>query len=284
MIKMISLIFLFSLLVFVKSKDQLHEIHISRSLERSRWKLNVSEVWVINLDRRPERMRLMSAQLKELQIPFQRFSAVDFGDGKNESQLKVAMQELQKETKINLEQVKVDLNNTDRSDFTWGSIGCWQSHLQLYLRLTASPSSGPFLVLEDDLELFPHIIKVLSRKFLSHYLPDDWEMLYLTHDGLKCFLEGAQLANDRAVDFQFCQVQYAWQTAAYLIRSPAAAKKLTSFGNTPHAQVADWYLNERFHKKEIIAYALLYFAARQRRERFCSDINPSLQCVKLKSK
>lgn len=124
------------------------------------FKIEDLKTYVINLDRRPDR-------LNELKLPisWERFSATD-GQKYTESPVKER-----------------------------GWRGCYDSHLRLTDKLK-NEESNYFLILEDDVEVCDNFIDVLKEKISK--LPEDWELLFLggwnVGDKIK-YCDGIDLAN-----------------------------------------------------------------------------------------
>ena len=110
-------------------------------------------VFILNLDRKPERMKAMSAKMKSLKIDFERFSAIDGN---------------------NLE--------FDNSGFVPGrgmienkyALACLQSHLEI-IKMAKEKKYRRILILEDDVMISKNI-KVHLQKIKD--IPS-WKMLYL---------------------------------------------------------------------------------------------------------
>lgn len=243
----------------------------------------ISKTWVINLPGRNERMEFMDKQLAGLKIPYQRFEAFDFGNGSDENTIS-AMQRLHKETKMNLQMVKAELERPVELVYrqSWGSVGCWQSHLQIALDIVygdGSPYPGPFLILEDDVRVSSSLIKYLSYDYLYKTLPSDWEMLYLDFIGLTC--HNATTSRYPIVENkEFCKIAFTYATGGYVIRNKEVARKLLDAGNTPQLQIADKYTNPLFRNETIQAYAILEKVVYQLPKAFGSDIRTPDALVK----
>lgn len=226
----------------------------------------INKVWIINLVTRNNRMEFMDRQMRTLKIPFDRMEAFTFGNG-SEAKTEETMKRLDPQTKMNLDQVREDMKVA--TDQTWGAVGCWQSHLQIYFEILhgkASVLPGPFLVLEDDVKIDTSISRFLSYEYLYETLPSDWEMLYLDHIGLKC------RENSTSASKEFCAVYFTFGTGGYVIRNREVAEKLIAAGNTPGLEVADRFINPLFQQGKIIAYAFLTHPVEQLPEEFGSDI------------
>lgn len=236
----------------------------------------ISKTWIINMNKRSSRLNIVTDRLKELKIPYHRYGAIDFGNG-DPSKIKLAKRKFHPMTKMNITKVQDELNAKGRFDLNWGSTGCWQSHLQIYLNImngTASHLPGPFLILEDDVNVSSRIVEILSYEYLYKYLPYDWEMIFLDHLDLMCHKDEPEWKKpkDRNPELQYCLVKFTYQTDAYVIRNPMVAEKLVEAGNTDYVQVADWYFNRLFGNKTIKAYAITKRPVVQMRGVFGTDI------------
>lgn len=253
----------------------------------------VSKVWVINLPSRSERMEFMDKQLTDLKIPYERFEAFDFGTG-NDTKAELARARLHPQTKVNFTLVAEELAKpvmlTMRQ--SWGTVGCWQSHLQILMKIAYDENmkklTGPFLVLEDDVEVASSISKYLSFDYLFDKLPAEWDMIYFDHLGLKCknYSSNADSgviggrkhllrrgpAGMKMLSNEFCKINFTYATGGYVIRDRDVALKLLEAGNTPEMQVADKYTNPLFRDDKLHAYAIFEKVVYQLPAKFGSDI------------
>ncbi|TXH69503.1 MAG: glycosyltransferase family 25 protein [Thiothrix sp.] len=110
------------------------------------------QIFLINLDRRPDRLEQVKTQLDQLGLEFQRISAVDG------SQLPADYPLLQKERFL-LEQKKPAVI---------GEIGCAESHRLIWKQMIAQQLAFA-LVLEDDITLNPKLTEFLSTKAYEAY-------------------------------------------------------------------------------------------------------------------
>ncbi len=104
------------------------------------------QTWVINLDRAPQRLARISAQLQALNLPFNRLSAVDA------------------KTMSTAQQALLD-DATYRQKHgmspVLGELGCYLSHVAVMQAFVASDAEFA-LVLEDDVLLHPQLPAVLQ--------------------------------------------------------------------------------------------------------------------------
>lgn len=220
----------------------------------------IDQTFVIHLKHRHDRMKFMSHQLQRLMIPFTAFLGVNFLNGSNTD----VIQRFHPSTKFNFSLVSEEIMKRGAPWLNWGSTGCWQSHLQLYFEIASgnfSKNPGPFLILEeDDVVVTGRTLQILSKYYLNRVLPSDWEVLYLMHKNLTCHdknLTTWTTPPGKDPYMEYCQVKFAWSLGAYVLRSSEVAEKLIAVGNTPHVQVADWYVNYLYHNSLVKAYAVI---------------------------
>lgn len=158
-------------------------------------------VFVINLDRMPERMAASSELMRRAGIPFERISACDY----------------QQMTVRDLARVIAPHPpRFAKRAVTAAEAACFLSHRTVWERIAAGSSPGAF-VFEDDFEFVPWIgdlLRDISKR------PASWDMLKLYSDKTKTlrhveFLaSGERLGVPRIIPMS---------TLAYAITRPAAA-------------------------------------------------------------
>lgn len=119
------------------------------------------QTWVINLDRAPQRLARIAAQLQRLGLPFTRLSAVDAHA--LTPQQRASLDEPAYRRKHGMTPVM-------------GELGCYLSHVQAMQQLLASPAEFA-LVLEDDALLHDSLPAVLAG-LMRH--PDRWDVVKLS--------------------------------------------------------------------------------------------------------
>ncbi len=119
------------------------------------------QTWVINLDRAPERLARVSAQLQQLQLPFTRLAAVDARALTPEQ--RAALDEPAYRRKHGMSPVL-------------GELGCYLSHVAVMRAFLASDAAFA-LVLEDDVLLKPSLPAVLQGLMLQ---ADRWDVVKLS--------------------------------------------------------------------------------------------------------
>tara|TARA_A100000164_G_C21850413_1_gene744695 strand:- start:540 stop:1322 length:783 start_codon:yes stop_codon:yes gene_type:complete len=119
--------------------------------------------YVINLLRRKDRLKKISAHLKDLKISFKRFDAIDGTKVSN---------------KVLLKNMKVNGPLGVLSD---GDRACFQSHYNLWKLLSIS-ENGPVMVLEDDVVLSKNAPKILRK---IDWIPNNSQIIKIDRFGNK---------------------------------------------------------------------------------------------------
>ena len=222
----------------------------------------IKEVYVINLERRPERLATVSHQLDKLKLSFTRYNAVD-----GEKFKTLGIPEFNSCFKLHPE-TAADLNKCReycQKNNSWGMFGCWQSHLQVYFKIRNSGKDredGPFLILEDDVHLDMDLLAALER--LVSKLPPDWDIFYL---GSSALLGG------KFIDDELYHPEQCYSMHAYLIRNSHVAEKLIEEANIETPQTSDSILSmasQQGRIKLFVTYPREY--AVQLRGKFPTDI------------
>ncbi len=129
-------------------------------MHRANRKTFSTPVYLINLDRAPDRLALMEAMLSDLSLPFERVSAID---GKS----------LQFPTADFCERSYTMRHGRRRNQ---AEVGCYLSHIACAHKLLAS-SAEHALVLEDDAVLPDDIHDIVNGAIEAG---DDWDILRLS--------------------------------------------------------------------------------------------------------
>lgn len=114
--------------------------------------MDIPPVFVINLDKSPERMEKIAMRLNELDIPFERVAAV-YGSNLSEYDLNSVYS-----SRLNA--------RIYRRPLTMGEIGCYMSHLKVW-KIIVDRLIPCALVIEDDI-LIDSNVKMLSKKLAKY--------------------------------------------------------------------------------------------------------------------
>lgn len=140
------------------------------------------KIYLINLDRRTDRMLECAEDIEVLNIVYERFSAVD---GKT----------------LNLEDYGISNPSHNKSD-----LGCLLSHLNIMKDIKKN-NYERILILEDDFELCPDFENLFDG-YMSQ-LPDDWQWLYYG---------GSHFEDPEKVTENMYRVNKTFTTHAYAIK------------------------------------------------------------------
>jgi glycosyl transferase, family 25 len=157
-------------------------------------------VFLINLDRDPERLQAMAQQLNRIGLAFERFPAI----------LGTAMPDYLKRYFLNAD-------GTIASDLKLGEVGVYASHLHIHHQVIAQDLRAA-LVFEDDLEFSDDFVDVLERA-LDY--PLDWDLIRLSNPAKRSVVSVGQLRDG------YDMVKYARipnNAGAYLISREGAEK------------------------------------------------------------
>ena len=137
-------------------------------------------IYVINLDDEVDRMQDMAARMSAINLSFERFPAYRGFDipprWKNEF------------FSCNDDNSQ-NIIHRSRANLGGGEIGCYASHLGC-MELLIDSNAHAALVLEDDVELSPELVKVIDR---LHAIPDGWDILRLSNAPASAWLSVAIL-------------------------------------------------------------------------------------------
>lgn len=121
----------------------------------------ISQIWLINLDRRRDRFERFMQRHPEMSGRINRLPAYD---GKN------------------LELTPALARLFQPNNFEWHkpTIGCAMSHLALWYSLASEANdNASYLILEDDALMDPSWVAMVEKAFLAGSVPADWEVLFL---------------------------------------------------------------------------------------------------------
>ena len=120
------------------------------------------KVFVINLDKRPDKWRRMEVELERLKIKsVERFAAIQ--------------PSFETISELDYSNMKAPEGAGPYPDYVAGSVGCKRSHLEIIRRAKAEGLKR-ILILEDDVSFKWRALSKLQKAVAE--LPSDWHMLY----------------------------------------------------------------------------------------------------------
>lgn len=173
-------------------------------------KAGFDQIYLISLSRRPERRDRMTKCFDLLGLDVKVFDAVD-GKKLNDSYLK----------EIGVKQMEDYKDPWAQRDMTYGEIGCFLSHYNIWLDIINNRYSK-VLLFEDDIRFEPFF-----KEKLRHLMKEaddlvDWDLIYLGRKKLKSsdepWVDGAEA---------LVHVDYSYWTLCYAITLRGARKLVT---------------------------------------------------------
>jgi GR25 family glycosyltransferase involved in LPS biosynthesis len=128
----------------------------------------VDEVWLINLDRRPDRLEKMKENIYPLFPNIQRFSAVD--------SKKMSITDFKEVVDSKSLPAVLENKRTYHEELGSGAVGCYLSHVELWMR--SLQLNKKILIFEDDTYLMKNKLEELEQGKIN--IPKDYDVLLLS--------------------------------------------------------------------------------------------------------
>jgi len=130
----------------------------------------INKTYVINLDKDKNRFNLISTQLKEAQIDFTRFPAINGA--------KLDVNKLIKDGTVVMENGSFFNHNTEGRNSLHGSIGCALSHINLWKHILNENENENenILILEDDCIIPETFSQDLNTRIKE--VPKNWDIIF----------------------------------------------------------------------------------------------------------
>lgn len=191
--------------------------------------LGFDQVYLINLERRPERRKRMEYCFEELGIAFKFIAAVD-GKKLNDSYIR--------ENGIRMLPEYADPYHN--RPITAGEIGCFMSHYNIWKDMIENQHRIA-LIFEDDIRFEPYF-RTKIGELLTEVRHLDWDLIYLGRKRLSGSKEPLVTGSSRLV-----HVDYSYWTLCYAL-TLAGARKLVDADPLPRMVPVDEYLPIMFDK------------------------------------
>lgn len=176
-------------------------------------KINLlNNIHVINLKKNNDRLSNISNNLKQYNVTFTRFDAVN-GYNLDDNEINNRTSFLCRNLLCNR-----------------GMIGCASSHIALWKQLINDDKTDYYIVLEDDVEIdntFIKIIKLIEENIKSNKLNFDYLNLHCTILGLNCYQYSHVLQLDD--EYVIGKSLFPLTTASYIISKDCASKLVNLF-------------------------------------------------------
>uniref|UniRef100_UPI00358FE92A procollagen galactosyltransferase 1-like n=1 Tax=Myxine glutinosa TaxID=7769 RepID=UPI00358FE92A len=201
-------------------------------------KLGFDEVFMINLERRPDRHQLMISLLDELRIDFKLIKAVD-GKSLNNSQIQA----------MNIDMLPGYEDPYSARALTKGEIGCFLSHYNIWKKVLEH-NLGKVLVLEDDCRFEPFFHRRLTRIMNDvDVVGLDWDLIYVGRKRMQ--LEYPETPVPGVPNL--VEADYSYWTLSYVL-SHSGAAKLVAARPLGRMLPVDEFLPVMFNKHPVEEY------------------------------
>lgn len=185
------------------------------------------QIYLINLDRRPDRLErvmnsLNNSDMKNMKVL--RMSAVDG------SEIDITRVPLSETAKGELKQIETTGFRTKHYQLTRGAIGCYLSHVKIWKDIVEKGHNNA-LIFEDDANIPKNIHERMIKSMKG--VPDDWDIILFGFDCRDC----KNIKNYRIVNRFFL-------THCYAISYSCIVKILKTNSLFPITQQIDSYLSE----------------------------------------
>jgi len=195
-------------------------------------KLGFDEIYLVNLKRRPDRLKRMQACFEELGIDYKLIEAVD-GKMLTKSYLEA----------LDIKQCANYKDPYSGRDMTFGEIGCFMSHYKIWEDVVQN-SHQKVVVFEDDIRFEMFFTIALSNLMidLNNSGIKNWDLIYLGRKRLRKDLEPDVKGTEGLV-----WPSYSYWTLSYML-SNAGAQKLLNQRPLNRLVPVDEYLPIMFDK------------------------------------
>lgn len=169
--------------------------------------IGVDNIYVINLERRPERLNRMRLSLEKLGLKVQVWPATD---GKELTEEKI--------NKLGITIIPGYLDPYHQRPVTYGEIGCFLSHYYIW-RDIINQNYSSAVILEDDVR-FERNVKARFESALQEINLDEIDFIYL---GRKA---QAERKSEKRISPSFVRPDYSYWTIGYLVTNRGVRKLL----------------------------------------------------------
>jgi GR25 family glycosyltransferase involved in LPS biosynthesis len=191
--------------------------------------------YIINLDKRVDRLRLTQKLLSLYGFNTTRFPAIS---GKQLSEIELTQLVHPK----SMTSIKNGYRTSD-ADLSIGAVGCSLSHILLWQKLLNSNNNG-FMIFEDD--TLPNFTLEHFKKYID-YIPDDWDIILLGY---------VSVFKKENINSYISKIYSWWGTHAYIIHK----NKINTLLNEafPLKTQIDHWLGVLAQEGKINVYGLKY--------------------------
>ena len=192
--------------------------------------------YIINLERRSDRITHLQNQIKKYDINFTFFSAID-GNTIDISKL--------------YEKNVLTIKNNIGREFRLGEIGCYLSHLATWNDFLVSGTTDYAIIYEDDFTLHENYAKNLEE-IMNEAENINWDIIYLGRNCVK-FFKDACITGEYKSKNMYIPNKIGYGTFGYIINKKSAKKLVENA--LPILEPSDDYIMRLHDEGIIVCYA-----------------------------
>ncbi len=181
----------------------------------------VDHTFVLNLDKRPDRLAKITKELEKIELEFERFSAISAEDFDNDIK-NVPAFEIHK------------INREASSEYLMAMYGAKKSHMVM-LEIAKKRGYKKILILEDD-SVFHENANDIFDKAINQMEDGEWDLLHLGANQRKPFIK---------INENLCKIRMANANFAYII--PESMYDVLLEGAPKSGKILDQYVAEEIH-------------------------------------
>ena len=151
----------------------------NKTIDETGIHLKDTTIYLINLDRNPERLEAFIEQYMMSDLRYKQFQRLSAVDGR---EIENIQEHINNQAFQEIQQIEKTGYRTKHYQLTRGAIGCYMSHMKAYKEI-ADGASKYGLIFEDDVRIDRNILRRLNN--LLSGIPNDWDMLLL---GCHCII------------------------------------------------------------------------------------------------
>lgn len=190
-------------------------------------KNSFEKIYLINLKRRPDRLKNFLDHYKESDMKNEEIIKFDAIDGSKLNVDRVPLSEL---AQAELQQLETTGFRTKHYQLTKGGIGCYLSHVKIWENILKNDAEN-VLIFEDDAQV-PNDILLKINEEMKH-MPNDWDIVLFGYICKKCMKYE-----------KYNEVERFMLTHCYMIKKSAIVKIMNSNTLFPITQQIDALMSE----------------------------------------
>jgi|TARA_B110000971_G_C19915798_1_gene456748 GR25 family glycosyltransferase involved in LPS biosynthesis len=212
--------------------------------DRFRQITDVSDIFIINLEKRKDRYKHMTKQMAQLSIKdYTRFNAI-YGE-------KLREDKLDKIDDTALQQLITGHREHHEELSSFNCVGVFYSHLELLEKVSKMDKNTKSMILEDDIVFHENTINILSSVWGE--IPMDYDIIFIGFIPINM-----DDTNIIRVSQHVARYAHFWSMGAYIITQAGATKILNSFKEEGTIKLQfDAYIRSLIENNKLTSYFIV---------------------------